>query len=149
MLLLLALIILVLQNSLLQLLDRSPPLRLGYEKGFFPRIREDPFFRTVSWEDLEKEMVAPPYVPSSGGAVSRLVVKYKHTDLFVHYNLRVSEKKGRKVESYLITGFPSLIMFFICLKRLTINSIFCKGLIDRSHGKHCLKETSTLNTNQR
>ena len=72
--LLLVMIIPVLHNSLLQLLDRSPPLRLGYKKGHFPRIREDPFFGSVSWEDLEAEMVEPSYVPSSGGAVSRLVL---------------------------------------------------------------------------
>ena len=118
MLLLLVLIILVLQNSLLQLLDRSPPLRLDYKKGFYPKIREDPFFESFSWKDPENEMVAPPYVPSSGGAVSCLVVKYKHIDLFVHYNLRVSEKKGRKIEIYLIRGFPSLIMFFYMFKKI-------------------------------
>lgn len=44
-------------------LERTPQLRLGYQKGCFPSPMHEPFFSDVEWGKIFNEELNPPFVP--------------------------------------------------------------------------------------
>ncbi|KAK2548317.1 hypothetical protein P5673_031552, partial [Acropora cervicornis] len=44
-------------------LERTPQLRLGYQKGCFPSPMHEPFFSDVEWGKIFNKELNPPFVP--------------------------------------------------------------------------------------
>ncbi|XP_068717141.1 RAC-beta serine/threonine-protein kinase A-like [Montipora capricornis] len=56
------------EDCLTQFLERTPQLRLGYEKGNFPSLKYHPFFYAIAWEDVANGELEPPFVPCQSEA---------------------------------------------------------------------------------
>ena len=56
---------------LLQFLERTPQLRLGYQKGCFPSPMHEPFFSDVEWGKIFNKELNPPFVPLLQSVVSQ------------------------------------------------------------------------------
>ena len=63
----------------LQLLEKDPSKRLGIKNCKHGDVTEQPFFRHVNFDKLEKKQVVPPYKPK--------VVSSNYNHFLIHLNL--------------------------------------------------------------
>ncbi|XP_044181201.1 ribosomal protein S6 kinase 2 alpha-like isoform X2 [Acropora millepora] len=51
------------EDCITKFLERTPQLRLGYQKGCLPSPMHEPFFSDVEWGKIFNEELNPPFVP--------------------------------------------------------------------------------------
>ncbi|XP_067023088.1 ribosomal protein S6 kinase beta-2-like [Acropora muricata] len=69
------------EDCLTKFLERTPQLRLGYQKGCFPSPMHEPFFSDVEWGKIFNEELNPPFVPLLQNVVSET---FKGNDLYLY-----------------------------------------------------------------